>query len=68
MWTQYTNTWVLSPTSYLTGKLSELLNKCHYYLDERRVLGRMDACIWMAESLCCPPETIITLLMGYTPI
>ena len=22
----------------------------------------------MAESLCCPPETITTLLIGYTPI
>ena len=68
MWTQYTNTWVLSPTSYLTGKLSELLNNCHYYLDESRVLGRMDTCIWMAESLCCPPETITTLLIGYIPM
>ena len=25
-------------------------------------------CICMAESLHCPPETIITLLIGYTPI
>ena len=22
--------------------------------------------VCMAESLCCPPETITTLLMGYT--
>jgi len=22
----------------------------------------------MAESLCCPPETLITLLIGYMPI
>ena len=22
----------------------------------------------MAESLCCPPETITTLLIGYNPI
>ena len=29
-------------------------------------LGRMDTCICMAESLCCPPETITTLLIGYT--
>ena len=28
----------------------------------------MDTCICMAESLCCPPETIMTLLTGYTPI
>jgi len=25
-------------------------------------------CICMAESLCCPRETITTLLIGYTPI
>ena len=29
---------------------------------------RMDTCVCMAESLCCYPETIITLLIGYTPI
>ena len=28
----------------------------------------MDPCIWMAESLLCLPETIPTLLVGYTPI
>ena len=36
-------------------------------LDERGVWGRMDTCIRMAESLCCPPETITTLLIGYSP-
>ena len=25
-------------------------------------------CICKAESLCCPPETITTLLIVYTPI
>ena len=30
--------------------------------------GRMDTCTCMAKSLCCPPETITTLLIGYTPI
>ena len=28
----------------------------------------MDVCICMAESLSCPPETITTLLISYTPI
>ena len=28
----------------------------------------MDTCIYMAESLCCPPEIITTLLAGYTPV
>ena len=26
----------------------------------------MDTCMWMAKSLCCPPKTLITLLIGYT--
>ena len=32
-----------------------------------QILGRMDTYICMAESLCYPPETITTLLIGYTP-
>ena len=31
-------------------------------------LGKMNTCICMAESPCCPPETITTLLISYTPI
>ena len=34
-------------------------------LNGREVWGRMDTCIWMAESLHCSPETITTLLIGY---
>ena len=37
-------------------------------LDGRGVWRRMDRCMCMAESVCCPPETIIILLNGYTPI
>ena len=37
-------------------------------LDERGIRGRMDTCVCMAESLCCQPETITTLLICYTPI
>ena len=33
-------------------------------LDGRGVRGRTDACMCLAESLCCPPETITTLLMA----
>ena len=36
-------------------------------LDERGVWRRMDTCIRMAESLCCPLETIATLLIVYSP-
>ena len=28
---------------------------------------RMDTCLCMVESLCCSPETIITLLIDYMP-
>ena len=28
----------------------------------------MDTCLCMAESLPCSPVTIMTLLIGYTPI
>ena len=31
-------------------------------------LGGMDTCTCKAESLCCPSETIRTLLISYTPI
>ena len=33
-------------------------------LDGRVVWARMDTCICMPESLCCPPETMTTLLMA----
>ena len=37
-------------------------------LDRRVVWGRMNTYICIAESLCSLPETITTLLTGYTPI
>ena len=40
----------------------------HGSLDRRGVWGRMDTHICMAESLRSSPETITTLLTGYTPI
>ena len=36
--------------------------------DGRGVWGRMDTCVCMAESLCSSLETIMILLIGYTPI
>jgi len=30
-------------------------------------LGEKDTCIGIAESPCCSPETITTLLTGYAP-
>ena len=34
----------------------------------KRGLGRTDICIRMAESLCCPTETITTMLISHTSI
>ena len=47
--------------------LMELCSMLCGRLDGRRVWGRMDTCTCMAESLCCSPETITTLLIGCTP-
>ena len=35
-------------------------------LGGRRVWGRIDTSLCPAESLCCPPETITALFIGYT--
>ena len=49
--------------------LSSTWNSAPYgSLDGSGVWGRIDTCLYMAESLCCLPETIIKLLIGYTPI
>ena len=44
----------------------ELCSMLRGSLDGRGVWGRMNACIYMAESLGCPPETITTFLSGCT--
>ena len=46
----------------------ELCSMLYGSLDGRGIWGRMDTCIHMAESFCCSSETIISLLIGYTPI
>ena len=51
-----------------TGYPRELCPMLHGSQDGRGVQGRMDPRICMAESLCCPPETMTTLLISYTPI
>ena len=33
-----------------------------------KVWGKIDTGICVAESLCCPPEAVKTLLIGYAPI
>ena len=51
-----------------TAQHRELCSMLCGSLDGRGVWGRMDTCICMAESLCCAPKTITTLLIGYIPI
>ena len=47
---------------------SKLTKKEYHSLDGRRIWGRMDTCMSMAESLSCPLETVTTLLISYTPV
>ena len=46
----------------------ELCSMLRGSLDARGVWGRMDTCMCMSDPLHCPPETIITLSISYTPI
>ena len=46
----------------------ELCSMLYGSLNGKRVRGRMDTCMCMAESPCCPPETITILLIDCTPI
>ena len=41
--------------------------KDYWGLWERHVHTALDACVYLAESLCCAAKTI-TILIGYTPI
>ena len=52
----------------LLYKHMELCSMLCASLDRRAVWGRMDTCICIAESLCCSPDTITTMLIGYTSI
>ena len=50
-----------------TGRHMQLCSMLCGRLDGRGVWGWMATCICMTESLCCPPETTTTLLIGCTP-
>ena len=43
----------------------ELCLVLHGSLDGKGVWGKMDKCICMAESVCCPPQTITALSTAY---
>ena len=46
----------------------EALLSVTWQLDGRGVWERMDTCVGMAQSLCCPLKIIPTLLISSTPI
>ena len=46
----------------------DLCSVLHGSRDGRGAWGRMDTRICVAESLCCPPETITAFLIDYTPV
>ena len=51
-----------------TVEYMELCSIIYCSLDESGVWERTDTCMCMTESRPCSPETIATLLIGYTPI
>ena len=51
-----------------TVEQGELCSMLRGSLYGRGVWGRMDTCIYMAESLCSLPEITATLLISYIPI
>ena len=51
----------------LTVQYKELCSMLSGSLGRGRIWGRMDTVLCMAESLCCPPETI-TWLISCIPI
>ena len=54
--------------SFLLKVYMELYSMLCGSMDGRGLWGKMVTCVCMAESHCCSPETITTLLIGYTPI
>ena len=50
------------------GQHRDLCSVSRGSLDGRGVWGGMDTCVSVAESLCCLPEIITTVLIGYTQI
>ena len=62
------NMYTLLYLKWITNKNPLYSKRNSASLDGRGVWGRMNTCICMAESLCCPPETITTFLTGYAPI
>ena len=70
VWDQHVHTAVFKMDNQKgpTVQHRELCSMLCGSLDGWGVWGRIDTCICMAESHCCAPETITTLLIDYFPI
>ena len=64
----YTTMLKMSNQQGPTVESLEFCSMLYGCLNGRGIWGIMETCVCMAESLHCSPETIITLLIGYTPI
>ena len=53
---------------YICTAHTELCSMLRASLHGRGIWERMNTRIFMAESLCCSPEAITTLLLSYIPI
>ena len=62
------DTYTMPYLKWITNYIAQgtLLN-IMWQLGWEGVLGKMDTCIYMTESLHCSPETVIALLNSYTP-
>ena len=64
VWDGHTHTAIFKMDNQNRELCSELCGS----LDGRGVWGKMDTCICKAESLCCSPETMTTLLISYVVV
>ena len=70
LWDQHVHTPIFKMDNQqgLTVSHMELCSMLCSNLDGREVWGSVDTCLCMVDFLCCPPETITILLIGYTPV
>ena len=51
-----------------TGQGTKIPHTTQYSQKENKNRKQTVSCVCMTESLCCSPEAVRTLLIGYTPI
>ena len=63
-WYEFGMNFLYNAKLYKLMKLQKK-KKILFVLSQTPIPWRMDACIHLAELLCCAPETVTTLLIGY---